>query len=88
MKLFVKNYAFILSETMRFCQMEMLEHPVVSNLMRTGYPDGKEPLYPRCPICGAECNMVHRNGDLEIVGCDVCMSTDDAWEAPECFPEE
>lgn len=68
--------------------MEMLEHPVVSDLMRTGYPDGKEPSYPRCPICGAECSLVHRNRDLEITGCDVCSSDEDAWETPECFPEE
>ncbi len=68
--------------------MEMLEHPVVSNLMRTGYPDGKEPSYPRCPICGAECSFIYKYEGSEITGCDICLSADDAWEVPECFPEE
>lgn len=26
------------------------DHPVVQNMERTGYPDGKEPQFPHCPI--------------------------------------
>lgn len=31
------------------------DDPVIQNMERTGYPDGKEPRYPRCPCCGEEC---------------------------------
>ena len=31
------------------------DHPVIRNLEMTGYPDGQEPEYPHCPLCGAEC---------------------------------
>lgn len=62
------------------------DHPIIRNMERTGYPDGKEPAYPRCPICGAECETIYKNSDHDIVGCDACVETMDAWEAPECFP--
>jgi len=62
------------------------DHPVIRNMERTGYPDGKEPDYPHCPICGFECGTVYYNRDGEIAGCDECMSSRDAWEAEECFP--
>ena len=62
------------------------DHPVIQNMERTGYPDGKEPTYPRCPICGAECESIYKNSDRDIVGCDVCVGTEDAWEVPACVP--
>lgn len=62
------------------------DHPVIRNMERTGYPDGKEPIYPRCPVCGAECEDIYKDKDLIIVGCDICVSRTDAWEEPECFP--
>lgn len=64
------------------------DHPVIVNMERTGYPDGKEPPMPHCPVCGAECETIYRNRSGECVGCDVCMNTLDAWDAPECFPEK
>ena len=63
-----------------------LQHPVITNMERTGYPDGKEPEYPHCPVCDAECSTVYINEDFEIVGCNECLRGHDAWEAPECFP--
>ncbi len=63
-----------------------LEHPIITNMERTGYPDGKEPVYPRCPVCGKACEEIIRDRDLNIVGCENCISTADAWEEPECFP--
>jgi hypothetical protein len=51
----------------------------------TGYPDGKYPKYPRCPVCGRECDTIYKNTiDNEIVGCDECISREDPWEIPEC----
>lgn len=26
------------------------DHPVIRNMEATGYPDGKEPDYPHCPV--------------------------------------
>ena len=62
------------------------DQPVIRNMERTGYPDGREPTYPRCPICGEECETVYKNIYFDVVGCDECMETKDAWEVPECFP--
>ena len=63
------------------------DHPVITALERTGYPDGKEPEYPHCPVCGEECDTVYKNKDYEILGCDVCLRAVDAWICSECFPE-
>lgn len=66
----------------------MRNHPIIENMERTGYPDGKEPTYPRCPICGEECETIYKSKDYEIVGCDCCIRTIDAWEVEDCFPEK
>lgn len=68
--------------------MNILDHHVISNMERTGHPDGKEPTYPRCPACGEECEIVYRRyDDGECVGCDACLQTKDAWGVDLCFPE-
>ncbi len=64
------------------------DHPVIRNMERTGYPDGKEPRQPVCPICGAECETMYRECHGVYVGCDVCMRTEDAWEIEYCFPDD
>ena len=56
------------------------DHPVIRNMEWTGYPDGKEPEYPRCPVCGEECEIIYRDKYLDVVGCDECISTVDAWD--------
>lgn len=47
-----------------------------------------EQEFPRCPMCGAECDTIYRAGGVEIVGCDNCISFRDAWDVPECFTEK
>jgi len=64
------------------------DHPVIRNMEATGYPDGKEPKYPHCPICGEECETVYLDADKSVIGCDICLEVKDAWEVDECFPEE
>lgn len=64
------------------------DHPVIQNMERTGYPDGKEPTYPRCPICGEDCETMYKDRYGAYIGCDVCVETKDAWEVPDCFPEK
>ncbi len=54
------------------------DHPVIRNMELTGYPDGKEPSHPVCPVCSAECDTIYKDEDLGIVGCDVCLLTSDA----------
>lgn len=68
--------------------MSIPEHPIIQNMERTGYPDGREPQYPHCPICGSECNTVYLNDDMEVIGCEECVRPWDAWQCMECFPEE
>lgn len=65
------------------------DHPVVANMLRTDWPDGKEPGYPICPVCGAECETVYKDKLMQIIGCDVCKEIDayDAYLEPECFPQ-
>lgn len=46
----------------------------------------EDPDYPCCPICGKECETIYKI-DNEIVGCDQCMTTRNAWEVTECFGE-
>lgn len=61
-----------------------LEHPSVSNALRTGYPSLAE--YPHCPVCGEDCDTVYRDKWGNIAGCGECLSEADAWEVNECFP--
>ena len=61
-------------------------HPTISNMERTGYPDGREPECPICPVCGEECETIYINIHSDAVGCDECIKTRDAWGIDECFP--
>lgn len=56
--------------------------PLIRNMESTGLPDGIEPETPRCPICGGECSEFFIR-DAEIIGCDECAHTRDAWEYVE-----
>ena len=57
------------------------DHPVIANLERTGYPDGKWPSLLLCPLCGGECETIFRTKeDREIVGCDLCIECVDPWD--------
>ena len=57
------------------------DHPVIANLERTGYPDGREPDPLLCPLCGGECETLYRDKIFQvIVGCDLCIEIIDPWE--------
>lgn len=43
----------------------------------------EEGIRPVCPVCGNECDTFHRDFFRRIVGCENCMTDEDAWEAPE-----
>lgn len=64
------------------------DHPVIRNMERTGFPDGKEPATPKCPCCGEECETIYTDRYGAHIGCDICVTTKNAWEVKDCFPEE
>ncbi len=65
----------------------MLDHPVIRNMERTGYSDGKEPQFPICPECGEECETIYLDRSGNCVGCDMCIEAMYAWEVAKRFPE-
>ena len=61
-----------------------LEHPVITNLCRTGYPDSKEPEEMRCPVCGEDAEFFYTTTTgRTIVGCERCLITRHYWEFEE-----
>lgn len=51
--------------------------------------DPPDAIYPRCPICGEECDSIYRQEETyEIIGCDNCIREIDATDVPECYPEK
>lgn len=59
------------------------DHPVIQNMERTGYPDGKEPEYPTCPVCHTEqTTQVYKDIYGDLKGCDACVLTKDAENVP------
>jgi len=64
-----------------------IEHPVITNMERTGYPDGVEPRWPRCPICNNECETIYWSKAGEVVGCDMCLEEQDAYDYMKEFEQ-
>ena len=60
------------------------DHPIIENLMRTGYPTRETPKSPACPICHERCNEVYINNRLDIAGCDICVDTKDPDATETC----
>lgn len=56
------------------------DHPVIRNLMETGYPDGKEPEEILCPVCGEDGEFFYQNRDGRIVGCERCLTVRHYYE--------
>ena len=63
------------------CQVR--DHPDIEKLMRTGETGSGK--YPRCPICGAECETLFRDKSGVLFACDECVEEQDAWESEEAF---
>jgi len=56
------------------------DHPAIQRMERTGYPDGREPAVPICPVCGQDTDTFYKDKYGDIVGCSECINTIDAWE--------
>ena len=56
-----------------------------------GHQDNPFPPYesrrPHCPVCGDECTIIYKQGN-EILGCENCITPDDAWEEPACMEDD
>lgn len=51
----------------------MIENPMV-------LADPEPERYPECPLCDEECQTIYRSCDGDILGCEHCVSSVDAWE--------
>lgn len=61
--------------------MRDLEHPNITNALRSGYPSGREPDPPLCLICGEPCEKMYRDGTTHaILGCNLCIEEIDPLE--------
>ena len=60
---------------MPYCY-DIPDHPVIRNMERTGYPDGKIPFEPTCPICDCKCETIYTDSINETLGCDQCIEED------------
>ena len=56
----------------------MMDAPEIRRTEETGYP--RPVKHPVCPICGYECDTIYKDVYGEVVACDNCMVTLDAWE--------
>lgn len=65
---------------------EIGDHPDVARALATGYPNGKTQQYPVCPVCGEDCETMYKDWYGRYIGCNVCVSTVDAWDVEDCFP--
>lgn len=50
------------------------DHPIVRNMMLTGFPDGLEPKSYICPRCGQECYEYYVAENEKVVGCEKCIT--------------
>ena len=53
-----------------------IQHPDITYMERTG---GGETEEIQCPVCGYACETFYKH-DGEIIGCDICVDTVDAYE--------
>lgn len=44
------------------------------------YPEPPEQTMPICPECGEECECLYRDRTGQIVGCENCIDTLDAYD--------
>ena len=56
----------------------MRDAPDIRMTEETGWP--VPVTWPRCPVCGEECDTFYRDREGEIFGCENCVQTLDAWE--------
>lgn len=63
----------------------MNDAPDIRRTEATGYP--RRASWPRCPVCGEECEKIYKDAYGAVFGCDNCVETVDAWEWSESEEE-
>lgn len=58
---------------------EVPDAPWIQSCEATGYPE-PPPDMPECPVCGCNCEIIYKNSEQHIVGCDCCITEYDASE--------
>lgn len=56
----------------------MRDAPDIRRAEETGYPT--DPKWPRCQVCGEECEKIYKDAWGNILGCENCVEELDAWE--------
>lgn len=59
--------------------MNIPDDPVIQRMERFGVPMPELPE-PTCPICGKECETIYQDGTGDVIGCDRCVKSQDAWD--------
>lgn len=57
----------------------MRDAPDIRETLETGYP--RATSWPRCPVCGEECEKIYKDAWGNICGCENCVEALDAGEA-------
>ena len=54
----------------------------IPKMVENGMVNYTEPKvkYPSCPVCGEECETYYFDKYGDIIGCDQCVITGNAWE--------
>lgn len=55
------------------------DHPDIKRCLCTGYAHPIKAT-PTCPVCGEEVSEYYKDSYGEIVGCENCVKSIDAWE--------
>jgi hypothetical protein len=59
----------------------MNDAPDIRRTEATGYP--RRVSWPRCPVCGEECEKIYKDAYGAVFGCENCVEAVDAWEWSE-----
>lgn len=59
----------------------MNDAPDIRQTEATGYP--RRVSWPRCPVCGEECEKIYKDAYGAVFGCENCVEKIDAWEWSE-----
>ena len=58
--------------------LDIPDHPDIQRMERDGalFPELPDPT---CPICGKECETIYQDETGDVIGCDCCVKTLNAW---------
>lgn len=45
-------------------------------------------IFPRCPVCGKDCDTVYKDRDGTIFACENCVTIADAYDEEDLYVSE